>query len=198
MEKRIDVVYSLGTGSNWDNNEIRYSLRSLERYAKGLGKIFIVGEFPLFLCKDIQHIKAHDMFNPNQNADGNIITKVLAACAQQSLSENFMFINDDHILLKKLTLSSLPAFHKGDMNTFPPHTWTLNYWRSRLKRTMEILNQKSMTAYHFDCHTPILFNKKLFRIFLFLGGDPSAGSPTDTLLQLSPPRETKNHSNLTA
>lgn len=27
------------------------------------------------------------------------------------------------------------------------------------------------------------------------GGDPSAGSPTDTLLQLSPPRENKNRLN---
>jgi len=33
---------------------------------------------------------------------------------------------------------------------------------------------------------------------LFIGGDPSAGSPTDTLLQLSPPRETKNQAHLTA
>lgn len=32
----------------------------------------------------------------------------------------------------------------------------------------------------------------LLTSFFLLGGDPSAGSPTDTLLQLSPPRKAKN------
>ena len=38
-----------------------------------------------------------------------------------------------------------------------------------------------------------LFSHKT-KVLFFIGGDPSAGSPTDTLLQLSPPRETKNRS----
>jgi hypothetical protein len=32
----------------------------------------------------------------------------------------------------------------------------------------------------------------LIKDIYFIGGDPSAGSPTDTLLQLSPPRKAKN------
>ena len=162
MGKIIDVVYVLGTGSTWKNNEIRYSLRSLEKNAKDLGKIFIVGELPKFLTHSIIHIKADDIFNPNQNADGNIITKVLAACADKRLSDDFLFINDDHLILQSVRLSEVPAFHKGDMTTFPPETWTLNFWRGRLKRTMEELTKRNLSAYHFDCHTPILFNKKLF------------------------------------
>jgi hypothetical protein len=162
MEKTIDVVYVLGSGSSWKNNEIRYSLRSLEKNAIGLGKIFIVGELPEFLSAGIIHIPAADIFNPNENADGNIATKVLAACADERLSDDFLFINDDHIILKPIALADVPAFHKGDMNSFPDSTWELNFWRKRLKRTMEILNQKGLTAYHFDCHTPILFNKNLF------------------------------------
>jgi len=162
MEKLTDVVYVLGSGSNWHNNEIRYSLRSLEKNAIGIGKIFIVGEFPDFLSPSIIHVKAKDIFNSNQNADGNIVTKVLEACADDRLSDNFMFINDDHLLLKPLVLRNLPAFHKGDMKSFPDSTWTLNFWRGRLKRTMEILDEKELTTFHFDCHTPILFNKYLF------------------------------------
>jgi hypothetical protein len=160
----IDVVYVLGTGSGWKNNELRFSLRSIEKNAVNIGNIFIVGEKPDFLSKDVIHIKALDIFNPNVNADGNIITKVLAACADERLSEDFLFINDDHLILKPVDLSQVPAFHKGDMNTYKADYWlTNNYWRSsRLKKTMETLNEKGLTAYHFDCHTPILFNKKLF------------------------------------
>lgn len=162
MEKKIDVVYVLGSGSNWNNNEIRYSLRSIEKNGIDVGQIFIVGEFPAFLSKDVIHIKADDIFNPNENADGNIITKVLAACADPRLSDDFLFINDDHILLKLIPLIDIPAFHKGDLNDFPEEYWKLNYWRGRLKRTRDTLNSKKLTAFHFDCHTPIVFNKELF------------------------------------
>ena len=162
MEKTVDVVYVLGSGSTWNNNEIRYSLRSVEKNGIGLGQIFIVGELPEFLSKGVIHIKAADIFNPNQNADGNIATKVLAACADERLSDDFLFINDDHIILQPIHLANVPAFHKGDMNTYQESFWQLNFWRGRLRRTMEILNQKGLTSYHFDCHTPIIFNKHLF------------------------------------
>jgi hypothetical protein len=161
MGNETDVVYVLGSGSRWKNNEIRFSLRSIEKYGLNVGKIFIVGECPDFLT-DIIHIPANDIFNPNENADGNIANKVLMACADQRLSDNFLFINDDHILLKQISLQEIPAFHKGDMKTFPKEYWELNYWRKRLQRTMHVLRGKGLTTYHFDCHTPIVFNKNLF------------------------------------
>ena len=163
MENRTDVVYPIGKGSSWKNNELRFSLRSLEKYGINVGKLFIVGELPDFLTgEDIIHIQADDRFNPQVNADGNIIEKVLAACADDRLSEDFLFINDDHILLEPVDLKSIPNFHKGDMNTFPDNYWSLNYWRKRLKRTRDILNEKGLPALHYDCHTPILINKKAF------------------------------------
>jgi hypothetical protein len=70
----IDVVYILGTGSYWRNNEIRFSLRALERNLRGIRKIWIVGDYPDFI-KNINHIPFKDeLLN---NADGNIIRKVL-------------------------------------------------------------------------------------------------------------------------
>lgn len=161
---KTDVVYVLGTGSNWNNNEIRFSLRSIEKNAVNCGNIFIVGEKPGFLSNEIIHLPAADIFNPNLNADGNIITKVLKACEDERLSEDFLFINDDHLILKPVDLKEIPAFHKGDMTEYPEsYWWTSNYWRSsRLKKTMETLVEKGLTAFHFDCHTPILFNKKIF------------------------------------
>ncbi len=47
MEKieKIDLVYILGKGSKWSDNEIRFSLRSIEKYFD-YRKIFIIGEKP--------------------------------------------------------------------------------------------------------------------------------------------------------
>ena len=81
-------------------------------------------------------------------------------------SEDFLFINDDHLILQPTRLEEIPAFHKGDMNSFPDSCWQLNFWRKRLQRTRDILNEKGMTAFHFDCHTPILFNKGIFPLVM--------------------------------
>ncbi len=155
----VDVVYVLGSGSAWNNNELRFSLRSIEKYGRNVGNIFIVGAKPDFLSDRVIHIAAEDIYNPMVNADGNIVHKVLLACADDRVSEDFLFINDDHILLKPVDLKTIPAYHKGDLNFYDPTYFELNYWRSRLKRTRNMLNSKGMTAYHFDCHMPMIFNK---------------------------------------
>lgn len=157
----IDVVYVLGTGSQWNNNEIRFSIRSLEKNLSGFRNIFIVGEKTPFL-KNVIPVSAEDRYPCQLNADGNIIQKVLKACQDSRLSENFLFINDDHILLKPVHVADIPAYHKGDMREFKPAYWELNPWRKRLLKTRETLLSKKLPAFHYDCHTPILFNKTLF------------------------------------
>jgi hypothetical protein len=66
--KPIDIVYVLGTGSNWSDNEIRFSLRSVFKNLTNIGQIFIVGEKPAGL-KGFIHIDHPDEF-PSTNADG--------------------------------------------------------------------------------------------------------------------------------
>jgi hypothetical protein len=159
MEK-TDVVYVLGSGSNWQNNEIRFSLRSIVENLKGLGNVYVIGEKPDWM-QNVIHIMWPDEFGPG-NADGNIIRKVLRACKEESLSEQFLFINDDHLILKPIEASEVPYIHKGDMNTFPEIYFKRDYWRTRLKRTRDVLNFKELPCLHYDCHVPILFDKNVF------------------------------------
>jgi len=159
-QKAIDVVYVLGTGSNWNNNEIRFSLRSVEKNLKGVRKIWIIGEKPDWI-RNINHIQHPDEIGPN-NADGNIIRKVLRACREESLTENFLFINDDHLIMKPMTASEIPPYHKGNMLNFPKEYFEETFWRLRLWRTRNILHQKGFKALHFDCHVPLVMNKNRF------------------------------------
>lgn len=160
QNKSIDVVYVLGKGSKWRNNEIRFSLRALEKNLKGIRKVWIVGEKPEFV-KNIIHIPHPDELGIN-NADGNIIRKVLRVCQEESLSENFLFINDDHLIMKPVVASEIPPYRKMDMALLKDEYFQDNSWRGRLWRTKNILLKKGFTAFHFDCHVPIVFNKKLF------------------------------------
>ncbi len=159
---QVDIVYVLGSGSDWNDNELRFSLRSIAEYGINAGKVFVVGNCPGFLSGKVIHIPAEDIYNPSVNADGNIAHKVSIACADDRLSEDFLFINDDHILLKPVDLKCIPAFHKGDLNSYDPAYFGLNYWRSRLKKTRDVLNNSGLTAFNFDCHAPMLINKIKF------------------------------------
>lgn len=160
--KSIDVVYVLGSGSKWNNTEIRFSLRSICKNLKNFRNVVIVGERPDFL-QGVVHVPADDIFNPNENADGNIITKVLAACNDERVSDDFLFINDDHLVLQPMNVEDVPPLHKGDMMTFDSKYWESPFWRKRLKRTMQVLVMEHYPAMHYDCHTPILFNKRAFK-----------------------------------
>ncbi len=160
--KKTDVVYVLGKGSRWNENELRFSLRSITENLSNTGNVFIVGECPNYL-ENIIHISAPDIFNPAVNADGNITTKILAACEYDRISDTFLFINDDHLVIKPMNIANVPPFHKGQMDTYPDDYWNFNHWCKRLELTKDVLLSKQLPCFNFDCHTPILIDKDKFK-----------------------------------
>ena len=52
----MDILYCIGEGSKWNNNELRYSLRSLEKFGKNVGNIYMVGYNPGFLSDEVTFI----------------------------------------------------------------------------------------------------------------------------------------------
>ena len=51
----VDLVYVLGKGSRWQDNELRFSLRSVSKNLSNVGQIFIVGQIPDFV-KNCVHV----------------------------------------------------------------------------------------------------------------------------------------------
>jgi hypothetical protein len=157
----VDLVYVLGKGSRWQDNEIRFSLRSVAKNLKNVGKIFIVGEMPDFI-KGCIHVPCADIFNPAINADGNMIHKLLTVCNREDLSDIFLFMNDDFIINQPIAANEIPWMHKGDMANQPPSYWTSQFYRYRLKRTFDILKARGMTTIQYDYHAPMLMEKLSF------------------------------------
>ena len=74
---QYDLVIPLGMGSIWQDNEIRYCIRSFVKYFSQLGKIFIVGSHPDFLkwhYPRLIHVPCSNPFTANK--DANIIYRV--------------------------------------------------------------------------------------------------------------------------
>ena len=151
---KIDLVYPIGTGSTHANIEIKYSLRSVEKHLSNVGKIWIIGEQIPFL-KDINHISLKDA---TTNHNENIRQKVLKACDIPELSEDFLFMNDDHFLLQNFDLPNFPNYYKG---TLEDYKFKNNGWY--LADLLWTQGKIGNNALNFDTHTPIMYNKTRFK-----------------------------------
>jgi len=162
-DPKIDVVYPLGSGSAWDDNELRFSLRSLERHLIGFRNIIIVGpRKPSWIdTTKIVWLWCDDPLK--NNVDGNIIRKVLKACSYSWISDKFLFINDDHLILRDLKIENLANYHKGDLIKNHERLRDIgNTWIQRAIATGKKLQSEEKPTIHYDCHTPVLIDKKKF------------------------------------
>lgn len=151
----IDVVYPLGNGSPNSDNEIRYSIRSLEKYGRNYKDIYIIGKFPHWGNQRIKHFG----FKETKTKALNILDKIYFACNVPEISDTFLYINDDHILLKETDLSKYPYYYNDDdaKSIIESRPISDNY----RKIIEETINNKDYKHY-FDIHTPMLINKKQF------------------------------------
>ena len=89
--------YPLGSGSKWENNELRYSLRSLEKFI-GDTDVTIAGSAPEWL--NISKVQYIPMPEPPKNRLFRVGTKLVAALPY--LPDNFIYMNDDYIIMKPI------------------------------------------------------------------------------------------------
>ncbi len=152
----MDIVYILGTGSKWADNEIRYSIRSVVENVKDLGRIFIVGELPDFL-KNVVHISSADL---TLIRGWIAYTKIRLACRNPWLTENFLYMNDDFFVIKPIKAAEYPYYFK----TTSAKMYNLNHGYNELilKKASENPDKPFLGVSNFEVHRPIRFNKKLY------------------------------------
>lgn len=162
----MDVVYPLGPQTKWGHNEIRYSLRSLHKHAKdGFDRVHIIGEKPSFF--DYSKV-VHHAFKPEARLakELRIWEKIVYACNQKEISEDFFFMNDDYFFLEDFELKTYPYYHKGDLKDFSWASLPINEIKSgydrKSKRTLDVLQKLGCTTWMFDIHRPNRVNKSRF------------------------------------
>lgn len=162
----MDIIYALGSGSLWDNNEIRYSLRSVEKHLRNVGNVYIIGANPSFL-KDFIHIDFQDKFGEAgiQKAN-NVKDKILLACEVKKLSNEFLFMADDHFLLQDHDCKTFPYYCHGDLEPVAEAIKKRSPYDNYLKtyrNTIDFLNKSGMPTVDFNPHAPIRYKKKIFK-----------------------------------
>jgi len=157
--KKMDLVYILGSGSRWQNNEIRFSLRSVEAYLKhGAGRIFIVGSKPDWM-QNVIHIEALDGYD---NKLKNAVHKLREACFDSRLSDEFILMNDDFFFLKPA--DHIPLYTLGSINEMiVNHSTKGGYYYEAMHTTRTVLQEAGITdPISYEVHFPMVLKKDLF------------------------------------
>jgi hypothetical protein len=150
----MDIVYPLGTGSVWENNELRYSLRSVAENLSGVRNIYIVGERPDWL-QNVFSLPYPDICGvPWRNS----FAKILHACTQPDLTEKFLYMNDDFYISKPAEIASWPALSRGNLPAGMRTSRVMSL--NRKESTTALLVSQKLTTNDFDIHAPMILEKQ--------------------------------------
>lgn len=158
---QTSIVIPLGRGSTWGNNELKYCLRAVEKNVSNVGEIFIIGENPNWIT-NVTHIPAKD--HPDfEYKERNIFKKILIATEIESVSDDFLFMNDDHIILSSFDADKFPYFIKENLMFYVERNNENIPYRTSLVNTITYLRLNGYTEDNFDVHCPIVYNKDKFK-----------------------------------
>lgn len=144
-----DILYVLGSKSKWDNNELRYSLRSIEKFGKNVGNIYVVGYDPGFLSDKVTIIPHEDLYIRKHK---NILENIKYAVEHSNIGENFLLSSDDHFYVKETDFDNYPYFCRGELpNTVKANVKNKGYIGS-LVDTRKLLERNGYTYYNFSQH----------------------------------------------
>lgn len=135
-----------------DEIELHFCLRAIEKYLPELQNLFIIGTEPTWIRNHI-YIPATDHLHTSMKAS-NIFQKLVLACNDKRVSDDFYCTADDVFLLRPYVKE---YNHKGLIteNAFE--------YSSRMKYKQVLLNTMLQLNGGYDIgHGPIVYNKDLF------------------------------------
>jgi len=157
----IDLVYCIGKGSRWQNNEIRFSLRSAQTHLKNFRNVWVIGDLPPFL-QNVNHIPAKDDQTIHEE---NVRRKLLKACNHPEISDTFLFLNDDHFILADSDATEYPYLYNSTIREAIKNRGMDNHG-VRFQNTLKALEAKLLPTKNFELHFPIRFEKDKFKEIL--------------------------------
>ena len=146
----MDVLYTLGTGSLYENAEIKQSVKLLQRHVK-YDRLFVIGEDAKL---DTDYI--FYPFKDQLTRTNNVFLKLVKICEETDISENFLYMMDDVFILKDIDIDNYPMYHSGDLKDYE-HP---DSYKRELMNTKMFLVKQNKPILNFGVHCPIVYNKK--------------------------------------
>lgn len=155
----MDAVYFFRQSGAGDE-ELRYSLRSLERFAPWARRVWILGERPRWFVESdrVSHLPWDDLAAPFgwKSPLRNAFLMFVAATGIPDLAEEFLSLSDDFVLVRPLSREEAAVPRRIEPLTKPTK---LHKYRRFAWRTWETLKKLGIPPANFDCHCPMRFTK---------------------------------------
>lgn len=149
----LDVVYPLRRkGSTYGDNELRYSLRGIERNmaVDAIGTVWLYGHRPEWV-RDIEHVKMDDYYDKAVNLQ----RKYEAMMANAALSDPFLLMDDDHFFLAPTT--AIPLYARGTLDEHAPRRPGI--YGAYMRAAMHALRAAGLPTRNYQIHFPMLIEK---------------------------------------
>lgn len=155
MRQHIFIPY-VQAPAQWE--ELRYALRSWEKYASFDYQIVIVGDLPDW-CQNVIHIPHTPHYDGKEGEitrDAIEKMRLFLYWAQQRKIQSFVRSYDDIFLLKNCDIKDIgvPKAMYDMSKVMPNRT---NTWRKQLWNTYYAVRQHNAHGWNFESHTPEAF-----------------------------------------
>jgi len=156
----VKAFYPLGYNSPWQNNELRYSLRSLAKHCPDIESIYLVGECPEFA--EVEHIYLPDCHDRVTN-----IWRKMETIAQIA-KEPFLFMADDIFFTAP---EKLPMFYDGDITK--KIEGATGQYKDMMIGTKMLLEYHNMPTTNYALHYPLIVYPNILKLSLEFKGNYS-------------------------
>jgi len=144
--------------STW-NQELKYSLRSFEKFFSGLGEVWIFGYLPEYLDPSkIHHIPKQPVVKSGVFTQSGI--RRLVARDHPEIGEDFIIASDDHYLLRPVSIDDFGPYLLEDLSKVK--TRGQSGWQQKLWRTYDLLVHMGYSTYNYESHTPMHINRQQY------------------------------------
>lgn len=162
----MDLLYVVRPGEG--NDELRWSLRSVAQNVKH-DRVWIAGFMPSWVT-GVGHIPVEQPGLKWANSTANM----RAACEHPEVSDRFLVMNDDFMVLEPLDSDHMPIYHRGPVTeVLAEHAgmeWNpyITGMRATLDRLRETGHPEPLS---FELHIPMPVSKAVMLAALDLGSD---------------------------
>ena len=153
---KIDVLYIIGNGSLYGNVELQYSLRSLDKFGKNVGRVFITGECPDFIDRE------KVTFLPELDIGCRAINhwwKVDQTFRKTDIGDRALLMYDDIFFCKNVNLAKYPWRWR---DILPLTVRPDGQYRRTLYNAGVWLQKRMLPCLNYCLHQPCIYEKEKF------------------------------------
>ena len=155
----MDILYVVGKGfSDWNNNELRYSLRSIAKNGKNVGRVFICGYIPGFVNRET--VNCLYLRDEGTNKHYNIMRAIEYAVANSDIGPRFLLSSDDHYYVQPTDFDKYPVYWRG--KEIAKEQEGNRWYDITMHSTREILDAFGLPAFFYAWHGNTWYDRALF------------------------------------